>query len=424
VSNKTGSILTSSLSRRIVTRLGESDRSGQRAAGRKAVALQLRSIRILSPPADGFKDNFTGPEKETIEPRRTATTKEEKSTTEERHNKGTYPRAQVLNSQPPGPTPIRRIRRPVSIMRPKLVGKSVEGGALQAVAASRARASTNHFKNVASATSQSKRPPVPANARDSRPPKSDSSTKDGAQGSRHPKDLANRDETLARIKGDFSMLCSANTGLICRRNSLQRDALVLLSNLWWPFKQKQSQNQTIARNIGDFLLSKAPIAWNDSCFSPPLPRKMADVFASSFARWVAAWTPGLEVLPVSLPTGSAMLPNSVLLASEIKNVHGCKCLAVVRISKVMKGRHKTIVRSEGWVVHLPRRARVANRRKCDSSSTSMLSFEKDATGMDKLATELHVSTTVVYLIGSRSDQHSHSNPTKHLECTCVGKLVV
>jgi hypothetical protein len=393
MSNETGSILTSSFFRRTVTRLGESDRSGQRAAGRKAVALQLRSIRILSPPADGFKDNFTGAETETIAPRRTATTKEEKLTMEERRTKDTDPRAQDLNIRPPGPTPIRRIRRPVSIMRPKLVGKSVEGGALQAVAASRARASTNHFKNVASATSQSKRPPVPA--RDSRPPKSDSSTKDGAPVSRHPKDLANRDETLARIKGDFSMLCSANTGLIRRRNSLQRDALLLLAKLWWPFKQNQSQNQTIARNIGDFLLSKAPIAWNDSCFSPPLPRRMADVFAPSFARWVAAWTPGLEVLPTSSPTGSAILPNSVLLASEIKNVHGCKCLAVVRMSKVMRGRHKTIVRSEGWVVHLPRRARIARRRKRDSSSTSMLSFEKDATGMDKLVTELHVSATVI-----------------------------
>ena len=37
--------------------------------------------------------------------------------------------------------PIRKIRRPTSIRRPKLIGKSVGGGALQAVAASRARAS-------------------------------------------------------------------------------------------------------------------------------------------------------------------------------------------------------------------------------------------------------------------------------------------
>ena len=43
---------------------------------------------------------------------------------------------------PPPPPPPRKIRRPTNILRPTLIGKSVEGSAMQALAASRARASS------------------------------------------------------------------------------------------------------------------------------------------------------------------------------------------------------------------------------------------------------------------------------------------
>ena len=45
-------------------------------------------------------------------------------------------------SSGPAPPPPRKIRRPTNILRPTLIGKSVEGSAMQALAASRARASS------------------------------------------------------------------------------------------------------------------------------------------------------------------------------------------------------------------------------------------------------------------------------------------
>lgn len=48
-----------------------------------------------------------------------------------------------IQPKAPGPTPPpRKIRRPTNILRPTLIGKSVEGSAMQALAASRARASS------------------------------------------------------------------------------------------------------------------------------------------------------------------------------------------------------------------------------------------------------------------------------------------
>ena len=60
----------------------------------------------------------------------------------------------------PRKPPTRRIQRPTSIRRPKLIGKSVEGAAAQAMAASRARASANRgsspFQKAAKTSSKTK----------------------------------------------------------------------------------------------------------------------------------------------------------------------------------------------------------------------------------------------------------------------------
>lgn len=54
------------------------------------------------------------------------------------------------------------------------------------------------------------------------------------------------------------------------------------------------------------------------------------------------------------------------------------------------GKKKAIVRSEGWILNLPRRSKMDQIRKLDSNATSMLSKEKDSAGMDKLVSDLHV----------------------------------
>ena len=52
------------------------------------------------------------------------------------------PLTKIQPKEGPTPPPPRKIRRPTNILRPTLIGKSVEGSAMQALAASRARASS------------------------------------------------------------------------------------------------------------------------------------------------------------------------------------------------------------------------------------------------------------------------------------------
>jgi hypothetical protein len=284
--------------------------------------------------------------------------------------------------------------------RPKLIGKSVEGAAMQAVAASRARASTSRFKTPPPPT-QPKRPP-----RDSGPardiikaaplrkpaPNSDASLTESSrssQGFRSQKEPQKRDDILSRVSNDFRLLSSSNASITRRLSSVQREALLALSNVWWPRKDRQ----TIPKSIGEFLLSKSPITWSDACFIPPLPTRMSDIFPLAFSNWIAAWTPGLAILPLPPTNSPSKLPDAVFLSSEIKNVRGCKCLAVVRITRIRgskTGKTKAIVRCEGWVLNLPRRSKMDQIKTFDSNATSMLSKEKDSAGMDKLASDLHV----------------------------------
>ena len=367
----------------------------------------MHSLRILSPPADSLKES---PDDKYA----TRTTKTKK---EQRDDKIASDMASTNFGSSSGiPTPARKIRRPISIRRPKLIGKSVEGAALQAVAASRARASSNHFKNVASGSAQSKRPPRDvASARDPRKASSrtpsrrvDASLKDAprsSQLSRRQSDQTKWDETLVRVTRDFCQVSTLINGFTHQRSSLQRTALKLLASTWWPCKQAQD----IPQSVGEFIVSKTPVAWSDARLLPPLPQKMQEVFTASFARWIAAWTPGLELLPISSKQSSVKgHSDTVLLSSEIKNVRGCKCLAVVMISRKHAKNHrigKPIVRCEGWVLNLPRRAKSERRRIFDLNSTSMQVQEKDSAGMDKLASDLHVSIAcfVLFLVCCRDE---------------------
>jgi hypothetical protein len=376
----------------VATRLREADRSNLYAVGHSSHALQLRSLRILSPPSNGLKET-TETEKKSTSSYQTDSKKEQKADEERIRESESRPRTAEANA------PTRKIRRPVSIRRPKLIGKSVDGAAMQAVAASRARASTNHFKNAGS--TPAKRPPRDTGSRDSSKSsagRTSAENEDPARASsaRPPQasdSSERRDETLVRVTSDFTMLTSAKHLPKRRLCSLQREAMRQLTSIWWPAKE----NQSIPRSIGDFLISMSPVIWSDACALPPLPRRIADIFPIPFAQWIAAWTPGLAILPMTPRSGPNKLPDSVMLASEIRNVRGCKCLAVVRIARSTvkrKGGSKDIVRSTGWILNLPRRSNKGPT--LDSNATSMRTLEKDSAGMNKLATDLHVSAVELW----------------------------
>lgn len=301
------------------------------------------------------------------------------------------PNTSDSNTKMNRPSRTSRTRRPVSLVRPKLIGKSVEGAAVHAVAASRKRASSNQFKNVASAAS-AKRPPMPKVTRQMSKGDIANSTKSVTNASSnrpHRKDEDKMNGEMVRVSQDFTMLCTAESFQLQRLSSLQSKAVLKLATIWWPIKIKQ----TIPKAVGHFLFQKAAFAWNDSRPFPPIPEGTNKLFVPLFARYIAALNPGLQIVPIKLNPRSSRDYDSILLSSEVKNVRGCKVFVAVLLSRV-KINGENIIRSEGAVLNLPRRSRSAQLRKGGGSLRNSMFIEKDAAGMAKLGYELHVSIMI------------------------------
>ena len=261
------------------------------------------------------------------------------------------------------------------------------------MAASRKRASTNQFRNVAT-TSPVKRAPSQGVVRDTVKGSPKSSSKAGDTSSKKPPRLPPKareekekveDEALVRIKHDFELLCSSKSSRTRRLSYRQRDALVKLASLWWPKKEPQ----LIPQSVFEFLLSKAPLAWSDTCSMPPFPLGAIDTFLPIFTRWIT-FTPGLMIVPVLQPKGTRREQDSVFLSTVTKNLRGSKCLVVIKISKSRGGKSSSIIQSQGWVLNLPRRSKLHKKKKTDGNITSLLAIEKDAAGMNKLSGDTHV----------------------------------
>lgn len=346
-------------------------------AGRISHTLQFRSLRILAPPAKAheFKsEQNTGAG--------ASTTREHSAHT----------KTELATEQP---TTMRRIRRPTVMRRPKLVGKSVEGSAMQAVAASRKRASSNQFKNIASTTPSRRQPsgaPIREGGRSSimKTPPNTSEARIRQFGrppssSRRSKEIQEKDEILSRVKKDFALMYKFENWQLKRASSLYRGANLLLTNLWWP----RNNGEKVPRGVAEFILTQSPLAWSEECLAPPFPEGLTDVLVPIFARWIATFTPGLQI--VSTDT-RANQHGSMLLASDIKNVRSVKCQTVVKISRVQNsGMSNTMIRCQGWLLTLPRRRRKDQLKKSESNISNAYLRERDSIGMDKLASDVQVS---------------------------------
>ena len=381
-------IIVSSCS--ISTILREADNSAIADSNRSSRQLQRRSLGALSPDHTGVKQDKVNK----VTPQPAPKPGKKQSITEK-----DPPRTPNASSVAPNVDgPARRIRRPTMIRRPKLIGKSVEGAAMQAVAASRKRASTNQFKNRTNPAQGVNAPVVrqPTIKESTNPRTSSTVAADRPVTRTVQKRKEENDETLVRVRKDFELLCSEKRKQLLRISSRQQEARLSLANIWLP----RVPSHFIPISIAEFLTSIAPKAWDDVCSLPPLPGGVKDIFLPTIARWIVALNPGLELLSVqSSPnkTDGQKMQNSVFLASTIRNVRGSKCCAISRISMLdsTSSRQRVpTVKIQGWLLNLPRRAKTPRRLKLDSPSKCSFPIEKDSTGMDLLLTQTHVSSTL------------------------------
>ena len=284
-----------------------------------------------------------------------------------------------------------RIRRPISIRRPKLVGKSEGGTAMQAKFEARKRASAPHFKPRLTTTS---RKPTSQAVPHAASPKSSPLLSTGTAISNPTISIPNNkgrpdegDDGHNRVKADFEMLSSPPQRLTGRRlSTTQSVASMTLANIWWPIEK--DSNRTVPPNVANFLLEKSPKGWTESHILPPLPGQMENQFLSLFSRWICVWNTAVTVL---------LYPDSNtecwLLLSKVERGSLYKHFALVKLTKrEAKNRLPAVLRMESWSVGLPRgSAKDQKGRKKRPAFLQHSQIEKGSTGLDVQSTKVHVS---------------------------------
>jgi hypothetical protein len=277
---------------------------------------------------------------------------------------------------PPLPLPTPMIRRP------KLVGKSVEGSAIQAVARSRARASSTRFRGANVPTAMA-RPPsgVSRGGRSPSPQvqnrKRVEHTDAGHRGeNRNEKQV---DEKLAEARRQVE--------LVSQRNELTRHASMLTvhqSLMMKHWKSKPSRVMSIP--LAEYLMSHGLLAWNDVSAMLPLAEKHQEAFLISFGQSMIASTPDLVMLESQPPSENV---SSVILVGKSRNVRHCKGIVAIRVSTSIVGpreNRRMVVSSEGRILIIPRRAKIPKRH-----GSAQATIEYCSAGMDKLASDLHAA---------------------------------
>lgn len=220
---------------RVSTRLKEADNA---AIGEHATLLQIyqrRCLGHLSPVVRNERGNQRRQRK--------------RLSHEEQHRRANDRRVRP-DSQPDSG---RRIRRPTMIRRPKLVGKSVDGAAIHAKAAARARASSSRFKLQPPQTAIQPRA-VPGSPK-------------AVQYMRNQKDIARvdqrldekDDERIGFLRNEYERLPHFAWRTLF---SVSRETIAWRSNRWTGDDLSNVKRQ--------FLLSKTKHVWTESVIIPPL----------------------------------------------------------------------------------------------------------------------------------------------------------
>ena len=339
-------------------------------------SLQRRALRLLSPYSNSAAAKVDPKPKEDIDQRNSKSKLIASSageSVEKEHNTGerTY-------------QPRRHIRRPVNIRKPTLIGKSVDGAARHAVAASRARASSNLFKGNLSTSSnaQTGRKPVDSSRRGS----GDRLTIgiDGANSDRQQSSLnrSNREKIgVASLQSSYKRVLTADH---LRPHSAQVKASSISTRNHWPTKRPIDMTSSVS----DLVLHEGSMMWTEASSVLPLPPRLVETLVSSFAQSMAVWTPELSLVPVQSCCKSASL---AILSGELRAVRKCKGVTVVKVSRmrvVGPNQNSSMILLQTYLLTMPRREKDGKRTTKKRRYNSWALIEKDAAGTDLLSCSL------------------------------------
>jgi hypothetical protein len=352
---------STSLFEKIAARVTSKENQMSNVARASVDTLQRNSLKILAPRST--KEPAKQPEKALK-----INNREEKFKINSSSQSGA-PDVLIEESQS---APRRRISRPTSIRKPKLIGKSVEGSALHAVAASRARASSNLFKGTPSGntTSAQKQP------------------------------TQTRKGQVARLKGGTSNAAIQTTRAIYvdpQEASIQQHYSSLANSGQTRTHTEQAKMTKVANSAVWHLSPKKDVsmasAWSllqeNSCGVAhvsellPIPSTLRPSFVDSFAQVTTSLIDGLMIMQLQNNGHSS---ERTIISSKSRSVSSAQCICVTKVSVLSSSSTSYVLSAESFLLLLPRRQKERGRRGQSKRRRyfSNAMREKDATGMDIL----------------------------------------
>lgn len=352
---------------------------------RSVASLQLRSLKYLSPCFDNFHDTYeTRNNLPTLQLSTIATKADQKRVpvnTKDRFVATEHPKAEKEALRKPP----RRAVRPISIRRPNLIGRSMDGAAVHAVAASRARASSNHFRGNPGGSGIAGKVAFPKATPD------DQSNSKLPRGSSTVRSLGEK-ATAVSSMGTARDPPRESVGLrsemdlhLTQAKGRHRKHMVHTETLRLRvFDSWHESASGLSCSLIDSILSESIAAWNNASEASFLPDTLEHSFVESFVQQISGSSPTFKVAKV-VGTGN---DSSVYLVGETKSVRGCKLFTAIRLSfasEVIDGMKMKIVRCDSWVLSLPRKESLITRRSDRHNYQSRLLSERDSTGADVLS---------------------------------------
>lgn len=281
------------------------------------------------------------------------------------------------------------------IRRPKLVGKSVEGAAMQAMAASRARASSTRFASLGS--------PLPKGGRDK------ASASRALAIDRGPRETAKSLEEDKRAESQSDQKQESSVAALSV--AVTEYFATISEKLPSAFHQAWMVQALISRRwldrpvnflIRDFLLSRAVPVWGTALEIFSYPDRMLKDVGGYLAQWLQMSDPRFELIQLDAPSQAPALvsPTSILVV-ELKRIRRqTLCVALRTSVKLDAGPRHPSLCCEAWMMVLTPDGTVRTRRKRKVRRKIIRTLEREATLMDKKIGGFEVSSTLACTIST------------------------